>query len=75
MFAGIVTFDQSLKYILATQRVGRGEITIHTSLQGAIEPFHHGSFGISVRGKMMNLFLFQKLLERYVVKFFATIRL
>ena len=63
MVAGIVPFDQRGKQLVKTKGVGRGEIAKHASFQGA------------VRGKMMNVLLFQKRLKRVVVEFFAQIRL
>ena len=51
MTVGIVPGHQVGEDVDVLQGVGHGEIAVHSTLQRAIEPFHHCGFGIPLGGK------------------------
>ena len=72
---GVVLVHEGLEHIQVLIGVGRREVTVQTSLEGAIITFGDGGFSVPQGEKMSDAFLLQPPLDGGIIEFFALVRL
>ena len=75
MSSMIVSLKQILQHIDVSVRVLCGEVLPHPRLECSVEALDHRCILITLARKVMDSFLFQKILHQLVHKFFSLVRL